>query len=220
MRRTLTALLIAWLAAVVVIAITRASAGVPQLRGLASTPELVAHGRLWTLLSSALPVSGLAALEIAGLAITLYAVWRIAGIGAVWVAGLAAHIGSTLLVYAGLGGLWLAGDTGVERFADRLDYGISAIWLGELGYLTAVLWSRNRRAAIGVGAASLASSLAVAPLSGELASAEHIVALAIGLLVPSAVRHVPLLQPPPFRAATPRCVSAGPRPSSRRWPPR
>jgi hypothetical protein len=190
-RRTLTALLLAWLAAVAVIAVTREASGVPRLSGLASTPDLIVHGQLGTLLSSALPVSRYPVLEILGIAATMYAVWRIAGIGAVWAAGIAAHIGSAVLVYAGIGGLWLIDHSTVDRFVDRLDYGISAIWFGELGFLSAVLWRRNRRASVGVGVASLAVSLGLIPNAGEMASAEHLLALAIGLLVPAALRHAP-----------------------------
>jgi hypothetical protein len=202
-RRALTALLLAWLAAVVVIAITREASGVPHLAGLASTPDLIAHGRLWTLLTSALPVSRYPILEIPGLLAAIYGVWRLAGLGAVWTAALAAHIGATLVVYGAVGGLWLADRGAVDRFVDRLDYGISAVWLGELGLLTALLWNRNRRAAIGVGGASIAVSAALLPFAGEIASAEHFLALAIGWLLPRTLPHATFLHPPAVTPSRP-----------------
>ena len=203
MRRALTVLLFAWLAAVAVIAITRAAGNGPHLGGLASTPDLIAHGRLWTLLSSALPVSRYPALEIAGLLGAVYGVWRVAGITAVWIAGLAAHLGSTLVVYAGIGGLWLADRGSVERFVDRLDYGISAVWLGELGFLTTALWPRNRPVAAGVGVASLAVSAGLIPVAGEIATAEHFLSFAIGAALPILFRDASVLRRPPA-AAPPR----------------
>ena len=205
MRRALTFLLFAWLAAVVVIAITRTAAGEPHVGGLASTPDLIVHGELWTLLSSSLPVGRLPFLEIAALFGAIYGVWRVAGISAVWIAGLAAHLGSTLVVYAGMGGLWLADHGSVDRYLDRPDYGISAIWLGELGFLTTTLWRRNRRLALGVGVASLIVSAGLAPVAGEVATAEHFAAYVIGAALPIIFRDVRLFRP---------SSSASPRPAA------
>lgn len=183
-RRLLFAGLGAWLVAVVVIAIARGTSGRPRLSSLISTPDLIADGHLWTLLTSALPVSSYPVLEIAGVAAAMYGVWRVAGIAAVWLAGLTAHIGCTLVVYAGIGGLWLVDHGTAEPYVDRRDYGISAIWLGELGFLTAALWSRNHRLAIGVGATSVAISVGLLPVAGPMATSEHLLALTIGWLVP------------------------------------
>jgi hypothetical protein len=177
----------AWLVAVIVIAISRGVDGRPRLGAFASTPDLILHGHLWTLLTSALPVGRYPAAEIVGLLIALYGVWRVSGIVAIWVAGLTAHIGCTLVVYAGIALLWLADRSAADPYTDRLDYGISAVWLGALGYLTAVLWPRNRPAALGVGLGSLLVSVALLPVVGSMATAEHVVALGIGVLVPMAM---------------------------------
>jgi hypothetical protein len=189
--RALRALLVAglgaWFTAVVVIAITRAADGRPGLGGFVSTPDLILDGHLWTLLTSAVPVSRYPFGEIVGVALAIYGVWRVSGIVAVWIAGLAAHIGCTLAVYAGIGALWLVDHSAADPYIDRRDYGISAIWLGELGFLTVALWPRNRRLAIGVGLSSLVVSLALTPVAGPMATAEHLVALAIGGLLPMTV---------------------------------
>lgn len=174
----------AWLAAVLVIAIMRDSSGTPTVAGLASTPRLIARGDLWTLLSSSLPVSRFPFLEIAGMVGAMYGVWRVAGITAVWAAGLAAHVGATLVAYAGIGGIWLADHGAVDELLNRNDYGISAIWLGELGFLTAALWGRNRRLAYGVGALSLGVSVGLLPVAGPMATIEHLLALIIGGALP------------------------------------
>jgi hypothetical protein len=187
-RDVLTAALGAWLVALVVISAIRVGGDHnPPISGFASTPDLIADGHLWTLLTSAMPVGRWPFAEIAGIVAAIYGVWRVAGIGAVWVAGLAAHIGSALLVYAGIGVLWLVDHASVSDQVDRLDYGISAIWLGELGFLTAALRRRNRRLAAGVGVASLAVSLGLLPVAGEMATAEHLLAFAIGAVLPMTV---------------------------------
>jgi hypothetical protein len=177
----------AWLVAVIVIAISRGADGRPRLGAFASTPDLILHGHLWTLLTSAIPVGRFPAAEIVGLLIALYGVWRVSGIVAIWVAGLTAHIGCTLVVYAGIALLWLADRSAAEPYTDRLDYGISAVWLGALGYLTAVLWPRNRAVALGVGLGTLIVSVALLPVVGSMATAEHVVALGIGVLVPMTI---------------------------------
>ena len=202
MRRALTVLLLAWLAAVTVIAVTRSTGEGPRLPDFASTPDRIVHWQWWTLLSSAMPVGRYPLLEIAGMAGAMYGVWRVAGIAAVWIAGLAAHLGATLVVYAGMGGLWLADHGSVEKYLDRPDYGISAIWLGQLGFLTAALWPRNRRLAAGVGVASLAVSAALGPVAGEVATAEHFVAYAIGAALPIIFRDASVFRP--SAAAPPR----------------
>ena len=183
-RASLTTALLAWLAAVVVIAALRVGDHTPGIAGFASTPDLIADGHLWTLLTSAMPVSRYPFAEIAGMVAAIWGVWRVAGIGAVWLAGLAAHIGSTLVVYAGIGALWLIDHGTVADQLDRRDYGISAIWLGELGYLAVALWPRNRRAALGVGTASLAVTIGLTPVAGPMATAEHLLSLTIGALLP------------------------------------
>jgi len=201
LRAVLTAGFAAWLIGVVVIAILRVSGGGPSLAALACTPDRLVDGHLLTLLSSALPVGRLPFGEIAGLAVAAYAVWRLAGIAVVWLVGLAAHIGCTLVAYAALGLLWLA-DRGLAGDAvRRSDYGISAIWLGLLGYLSAALWHSNHRLAVGIGATSAVASLALAPVAGTMTTAEHLLALVIGWLLPMTL---PALRP---RAALRRSLS-------------
>jgi len=177
----------AWLVALIVISALRVGDHTPPVSDFASTPDLILDGHLWTLLTSAMPVGRWPFAEIAGMVAAIYGVWRVAGMGAVWIAGLAAHIGSTLVVYAGIGVLWLFDHGTVSDQVDRLDYGISAIWLGELGFLTAALWARNRRAAAGVGVASLAVSIGLLPVAGEMATAEHVLAFVIGAALPMTV---------------------------------
>jgi hypothetical protein len=177
----------AWLLAVVVIAILRVSGGGPSLAALACTPDRLVDGRVLTLLSSTLPVGRLPFGEIAGLAAAAWAVWRLAGIAVVWVVGLSAHVGCTLIAYGALGVVWLADRGLAGDAARRSDYGISAVWLGLLGYLSAALWHSNRRVAVGIGVASAVVSLALAPLTGAMTTAEHLLALAIGWLLPTTI---------------------------------
>ena len=61
------------------------------------------------MVQSAAPVSRYPVLEIAGLVGALAGVARVAGIATVWVVGLAAHIGATLLTFAGIWILLVSG---------------------------------------------------------------------------------------------------------------
>lgn len=178
---------VAWLLAVLVIAILRVAGGGPSAAALACTPDRLLDGRVLTLLSSALVVGRLPFGEIAGLAAAAYGVWRLGGIAVVWVVGLAAHIGCTLVAYGALGVLWLVDRGLAGDSAQRSDYGISAVWLGLLGYLSAALWHRNRRAAAGIGGVSALVSVALLPLAGPMTTAEHLLALAIGWLLPTTI---------------------------------
>jgi len=90
---------LAYLAALMVIALD------PRVHGsaLASSPAGVAAGRLLQLLSSGLVVDGPAWPQIALLAIVLSAALRRLGAGRLWAVAVAAHVGATLLAYAGIG---------------------------------------------------------------------------------------------------------------------
>ena len=177
------ALLVGWGAAVVVIAVTRAAGAGPSAHALASTPRRIWDGELWTLLTSGLPVSGIVVPEIIAAAATLVLAWRAVGPVLLALAALVAHLGSALIVYAGIGLIDLVSAETVHDVLDRHDYGISAVWLAAVGTLVAVLQRRRPRAALALVALATAASLAVIPVSGPLASPEHILSLAIGWAV-------------------------------------
>lgn len=214
---------VCWLAAGALLTVSRQREGWPHVSALASTASGVAHGRVWTLLTSGLLVGRYPFAELAGCALTvLVALWLLDGLG-FWVVALASHVGSALLVYAGIGVVWIVAAGAASDLAAELDYGISAIWFGALGAIAVVLHRRGfRRAAVLVAAAAVSAGVALVAVSDELPSAEHLVALAIGAAVARSLPATPLRTrrlppqadaPPPREARPPG--SAGVCPSAR-----
>jgi hypothetical protein len=170
-----------WLAAGAVLTVSQRRYGWPEVSALASTASGVAHGRVWSLLTSMLLVGRYPFAELFGCALTvLAALWLLDGLS-FWIVALAAHVGSAVLVYAGIGVVWVVSADAASDLAAEPDYGISAVWFGALGAIAVVLHRRGfRRTGVIVAAAAVAASVALVAVSDELPFAEHLVALAIG----------------------------------------
>ncbi|MCW2953265.1 MAG: hypothetical protein JWQ48_2435 [Conexibacter sp.] len=179
-----------------------AIAALPALSGVAAatiashaafSPADLAAGELWRLPLSGLVTDGVPVLQLALLAATAAPLVALAGGRAFWRAALVAHVGATLLAYALVGILELAAPASVDALADTPDYGISCVWLGALGALALTLARRCRGigAARCVFAATSLPAIALVASNGfverdgtlELASVEHLVAFALGVLV-------------------------------------
>src|SRR5690242_5276623 len=119
---------IGWLAASLALTVAGADP-----HAFASTASGVAHGRLWTLLTSGLPVSQYPYAELAGCALAVAVALALLGGVRFWIVALASHVGSALVVYAGIGAIWLVAPHVVADIAVEPDYGISAVWLGTIG---------------------------------------------------------------------------------------
>lgn len=214
---------VCWLAASAALTMSLRRDGWPEVSALASTASGVAHGRVWTLLTSMLLVSRYPFAELAGCALTvLAALWLLDGLS-FWVVALASHVGSALLVYAGIGVVWIVSAGAASDLAAEQDYGISAIWFGALGAIAVVLHRRGlRRTAVILAAAAAAAGVALVAVSDELPFAEHLVALAIGAATarslaavpPRTRRLAPQADVPPPREPRPT-GSAGVCPSAR-----
>ena len=212
-----------WLAAGAVLTVSRQRHRWPDVSALASTASGVAHGRVWSLLTSMLLVGRYPFAELAGCALTvLAALWLLDGLS-FWVVALASHVGSALLVYAGVGVVWIVSAGAASDLAAEQDYGISAIWFGALGAIAVVLHRRGfRRTAVILAASAVAAGVALVAVSDELPFAEHLVALAIGAASARSLAAAPLrprrLSPqaeaPPPREPRPT-GSAGVCPSAR-----
>jgi hypothetical protein len=159
----------------VVVAIIEAT-GWPDWQALAATPDQVANGELWLLLSSGLVIDGLPWLQFSVLAIVMALAYVRVGAGRLWAAGLTAHVGSALLAYAGIGVLNLLG-ADIGDIAAEPDYGVSVLLAGELG---AIAVSGGRRTALlvgGLGVAGFGIGLADA---NALANVEHLLGFLLG----------------------------------------
>jgi membrane associated rhomboid family serine protease len=166
------------------------AAGWPSAQAVALTPDLLARGKVWLLATSAFLVDSEtllgASLSLLALAVC---VAYLRGSRLFLSAALAGHVGSTLIVYAGLGIIQLARVGGLQALVDQSDYGTSCVWTGALG-AAAVQARQDRRRGIRI-AVPLAAVLAVGALTGSsdgLALPEHLVAFVLGALVVVAAR--------------------------------
>jgi hypothetical protein len=164
------------------------SAGAFSASDLAATPAGIAAGKLWLLVTSAFAVSGPPVLELCGVAAAALVLVRRRDAWTFWVVAIMSHVGATLLAYAGVGLVWLGDRGAVESVVDRLDYGVSAVWLGVLGALFAdsVQSLRRRggdrldRMLVVVCPIAAVIGFAFFPL---LPGSEHLIAFFLGALV-------------------------------------
>ena len=170
----------AYLAAVVVVAVSRALTGHPSARGWGMTPDELAAGKVWLLATSALIVNGSAVPQLGALALTIAASLRHLHGRFVTAVMVVAHVGATLLAYAVL--LAATGEAdGLHSHTN--DYGTSAVWLGLLGALAiaalreAVDGDRLARVFIAAALAAVAGAVAFFPL---MTATEHALAFALG----------------------------------------
>lgn len=149
--------------------------GVVSLRDLASTPQGVADGREWQLLTSAFVADRPAVPSVVGFTIVGLAALVLAGARVLWAAAVAGHLLATVVVYGVL--------NAAEVTVSRPDYGTSAIIAAWIGVIAYCIWKR------GAGLAALGLCI-VAALVGwlfrpdlDILDTEHAVALAVGISV-------------------------------------
>ena len=150
-------------------------------RALASTPETLDDGRLWLLASSALVADRPALASIIGFLVVGLAAVMLCGGRAVVLTGALGHIGSAVIVYAGIDLAQSVDPSAFESVVRYPDYGTSAIiaaWIGAIAYR---LWSREKRTAAVV--LPVLAALIGWFFEGTLNAldAEHAVALACGI---------------------------------------
>jgi hypothetical protein len=164
----------AYLAAVGLIALTRAVTSHPSVADLALTPDELAAGHVWLLGTSAAIINGSALPQLAALAVTIVVCVERVGAWFAVVVMLVAHVGATLLAYAVL--LIATGDADGSHNRS-FDYGTSAVWLGLLGALAIDWLHRGRRLP---AAAACLTAVAGALLFPLMPALEHAFAFALG----------------------------------------
>ena len=160
--------------------------GWPDWETLASSPARIADGQVWLLLTSGLVVDGLPWLQLGLLAVVLALAQPRLGTAGLWIVALAAHVGATLVAYAGVGLLRLADPAAVAGAVDQPDYGVSVILAGQAGALAVT--ARTARGALTVCALALLGFAVGVVGSSTLASAEHLLGFAIGALTARLLR--------------------------------
>ena len=148
-------------------------AGVIALRDLAATPQSVAGGRAWQLLTSALVADHPVVPSIVGFTGVGLAALALSGSRVLWAAAVAGHVGSALAVYGLL--------DAISYRVDQPDFGTSAVisaWIGVIAY--EVRRRRSSGAAVAVCAVAAIVGWLCRPHFDAL-DTEHAVALAVGV---------------------------------------
>jgi hypothetical protein len=154
--RLLVAAAVAWLAVVALIDLLGAE---PAPADVGSSPDALAAGEPWRLLSSALIIdSGLPLLQVAVLAAVTALVLVRHGAIVWWLAALAGHVGSALIAYVLIGGAVALGSASAERATDDWDFGISCVLAAEAGVLFTGGLRRLRSGRGGAGDAGLVAA--------------------------------------------------------------
>jgi hypothetical protein len=183
--RALAVLAVAWLAAVAVIEVTGADLTRSEV---GASPDTLADGALWRLLTSSLLVdAGLPALQIALAAAVTALVLVRHGAVVWWLAALAGHIGSALLAYAIIAVAHELGSDSAGRVEDDWDYGISCVMAALTGALFAGGVRRIRARTAGPADIALTAAAAIALAAWVVTidwfGVEHVFAFALGALV-------------------------------------
>lgn len=175
--------------AVVAVAIVRAITGHPTPDEWALTPDRLGASQVWLFVTSALIVSGPPVVQLVGMIATLAFAQRRLGAAFTGAVMCAAHVGATVVAYGAL--LAVTGDADAQG-GQRLDYGISAVWMGALGalWLTALPRARGREPrALLVVAAGVGAFVFGIVAFHTLAATEHALAFVIGAASAAALRH-------------------------------
>jgi hypothetical protein len=176
----------AWLATVAAIVIARAvDPGGVSVHALACSPDALATGRVWTLVTSGFIVSGPPVPQLVMTAIVAVAVVRLAGPAVWWISAIAGHLGATFIAYAGIAAVYAVEPATAEGVAHAPDYGISAVWTATTGTLLLLLHraGAHPRLTAACTIALLGAFVTLVGVDGELADVEHLLAFLIGMAV-------------------------------------
>jgi hypothetical protein len=140
--RLLTAAALAWLAAVVLIAVFGFGLGPADV---GSSPDTFTDGRIPRMLASSLIVDDdLPWAQLLLLVVVCALVLVREGPLTWWLAALLGHVGSALLAYGVIGIAIALGSGSAEAATNEWDYGISCIFAAQLGVLALDAWRRLR----------------------------------------------------------------------------
>ncbi|MFY9580805.1 MAG: hypothetical protein WAQ33_15945 [Gaiellaceae bacterium] len=160
--------------------------GAVSVEDIAASPQSFGQGKLWLLVSSGLVVEKPLAFSMLSFAALAAVALFVCGARVFWVAAIAGHICSTLVVYLALAAYRLSEPEAFRRIVTSPDYGISAIAAAWLGAIATIAWQERgstpaRKLAIAVSC--LAVALFAWTLRGTLnvLDSEHVLAFVIGI---------------------------------------
>jgi hypothetical protein len=175
-----------WLACVAAIAAVRAvDPSHVSVKALACSPEAMAAGRLWTLVTSAAIIAGPPVPQLVMTGIVAVVVVRLAGARTWWLSAVTGHFGATFVAYAGIAAIYAVDRPTAEGVVHAPDYGISAVWAATTGTLLVLLHRAgvHPRLTAVCTVALLGAFVALVGIDGELADVEHLLAFLFGLAV-------------------------------------
>lgn len=120
--------------------------GAIDVRTLAASPQQLADGRVWLLLTSAVLADKPAVASILGFLVVGLAALALCGGRVLWISALLGHVGAAVVVYLGIGLIRDVHHGAYQGAVTYPDYGTSAMiaaWVGAVAYTA---WVRRRRA--------------------------------------------------------------------------
>lgn len=159
-------------------------AGAFSAGSLSASPQRIAHGKLWLLVTNAGLVQRPVALSLFAFVVLIFFTPYYCGTRVFVIAAVVGHVGSTLLSYALVGSVHLVDAHAVRDVVAYPDYGVSAIQAAWIGAIAATAWRRHPmiRSRLLVVAGCLAvTAIAVSVRSDlTLLDTDHVFAFAIG----------------------------------------
>lgn len=225
--------LAAYFALAIVVALLPA-VGITQqslVGAMAFSPSDLVSGKLWLLPLSGVIVDGNTWSQLAMLAEVAAALVVLAGARTFWRAAIVGHVGSTLIAYAILGVLAVTAPSAIGDLVDAPDYGVSCVWAGSVGALAVVAArrcaSRPAKAAVAVAVSAplvivLTAGFVTPAGTVNLATLEHVLAFALGMLAARRTTRAPSRRPATGSAGQPHLAARAVVASSRRsgtWTP-
>ena len=169
----------------------------------------VAAGQLWVLPASALVVDRPVLIGLAAFAILAVATLRFCGTRTFWLAAIAGHTGSALLVYGIIGASRLADPDIFANAVVSSDFGVSAMqgaWVGAIA-TTAWLWAgreRRQQTAVAAGVCGIAAVAWWLHPDPSILTTEHLFAFLIGCGIVAAPRLIEAWTPDRHRLLSAR----------------
>lgn len=159
-----------------------------SIQPFAASAGRVAAGRLWLLLSSALVIDRPVAVGLVAFAGIAAATLWFCGARVFWIAAVAGHVGSTLLVYGIIGVFRLDDPHLFSQAVGTPDFGVSAMQAAWVGALTAHGWQRcgsgvRPRVAMALVVCAVAGIAWLLHPDPSILTSEHLFAFLIGGLV-------------------------------------
>ena len=155
--------------------------GALDARTLASSPQQLADGRVWLLLTSAVLADRPAAASILGFFAVGLAALAICGSRVLCVSALLGHVGSALAVYLGIGLVRHLSHGAWQGAIAAPDYGTSAVIAAWIGAIAFVAW-RHRLYTATVGLVAAAAAIGwLCKGSLTVIDSEHAFAVTIGV---------------------------------------